>query len=195
MSARGSSGYERSACYFAALAVTILVLCAAPLSHAVPRHKKKKRGAVSPDDPTALLFSTLNASLGGKLSSLYLLADVYPNPANPEQQYQHVLEVTYDKSLFFGRLAIHVRSVVKMTPAQLAIYSPKQVFDFGGSDSEIFDRTNPGEFGGEQGDVYLRATGGGPLTTTPVTDDVAQEYTTLLTRYVLPAVRKRAGSS
>ncbi len=196
MRLRKLCGHEGSGHGLVTLAVVVLALCAVTPSQAIPLHRKKKeKHAVSPNDPTVQLFNLFNNSLGGKLSGLYLLADVYPNPANPAEQYQRVLSVTYDKSLFFGRLVIHVRSVDKLSPSQLAIYSPKQIFNFGGSDTEVFDRTQPGSFGDESGDLYLHSAASSPLASAPITDAVAEEYNMLVTKYILPAVRKRAGQS
>ncbi len=175
----------------AALGALLLLGFGAPALRAVPPRKKKaKNGAVSPNDPTARLFDLLNNSLGGKLSALYILADVYTDPTNPAQQFQRVLRVTYDKDLYFGRFSIHARSVAKMTAQQLAIYTPEQIFTFGGQDGEVFERTNPGPFGSETGDLFLRSAVG-PLKTTDITDQITQEYNTLLTQYILPAVQKQ----
>jgi hypothetical protein len=186
---------KRIDCMRAALAAGFAVLLAlglgAPTLRAVPRKKKKpKNGAVSPNDPTARLFTLLNNSLGGKLSGLYVLADVYTDPSAPGQQFQRVLRVTYDKDLYFGRFSIHARSVAKMTPEQLAMYSPEQVFNFGGQDGEVFEKINPGPFGSETGDLFLSASGG-PLRTASITDDITQEYDMLLTQYILPALQKQ----
>jgi hypothetical protein len=176
-------------------AVTILAIllgCATPSIHAVPRKKKKaKNGPVSPNDPTARLFDAINASLGGKLNDFYVLADVYSDPSNPSQQYRRVLQVDYNKDLYFGRFVIHARSVGKMTAAQLAIYSPKQIYEFGGRDGQVFDKINPGPFGSETGDLYLAPPpNGGPLRTVPIDDSVTQEYEMLVSQYILPAVQK-----
>jgi hypothetical protein len=179
----------------AAVAVlAMLVGYAAPSLRAVPRRKKKeKHGAVSPNDPTSRLFDILNSSFGGKLSNLCLLADIYSDTSNPSQQYQRVLSVDYNKALYFGRFVIHARSVGKMTSEQLAIYNPEQIYHFGNRDGQVFDKTNPGPFGSETGDLYLAPPpGGGPLRTVPIDDSVTQEYEMLVSQYILPAVQKQA---
>ncbi len=174
--------------------VAILLGCFMSSLYAVPRRKKKeKNGSASSNGPTAQLFDILNSSFGGKLSNFYVLADVYSDPSNPGQQYQRILKIDYDKSLYFGKFAIHARSVGKMTSQQLAIYDPKQVYSFGGRDGQVFDKINPGPFGSETGDLYLAPPpGGGPLRTVPIDDSVTQEYQTLITQYILPAVKKLA---
>ncbi|HTV56988.1 MAG TPA: hypothetical protein VMI06_19005 [Terriglobia bacterium] len=178
----------------AVIIVAILLGCVMSSVYAVPRRKKKeKNGSASSNGPTAQLFDVLNSSFGGKLNNFYLLADVYSDPSNPGQQYQRVLNVDYDKSLYFGRFVIHARSVRKMTPEQLAIYDPKQVYSFGGRDGQVFDKINPGPFGSETGDLYLAPPpGGGPLRTVPIDDSVTQEYQVLVSQYILPAVKKLA---
>ncbi|HUY12486.1 MAG TPA: hypothetical protein VMX16_02495 [Terriglobia bacterium] len=152
--------------------------------------KSKHRSSSNPNDPTSRLFHTLDDSYGGKLTNLYLLADVYSDPASPGKQFQRVLLVDYDKSRFFGRFKIIVRSVGKLTPTQLQSYTPQQIYDFGETDSEKFEKINPGPFGGN-GDLYLRATGNGPLQSAPIMDHVRQEYDMLVTTYILPAVEKK----
>jgi hypothetical protein len=177
-------------------AVTVLAIllgCAASSLYAVPRKKKKeKNGAVSANDLTARLFDIFNSSLGGKLNDRYVLADIYSDPSNPSQQYQRVLKVDYNKDLYFGRFVIHARSVGKMSAQQLAIYSPEQVYNFGGRDGQVFDKINPGPFGSETGDLYLAPPpSGGPLRTVPIDDSVTQEYQMLVSQYILPAVQKQ----
>ncbi|MGH9434106.1 MAG: hypothetical protein ACRD3T_21465 [Terriglobia bacterium] len=152
--------------------------------------REKHKSQDNPNDPTSRLFQILDNSYGGKLSNLYLLADVYSDPANPANQYQRVLLVDYDKSRYFGRFRIFVRSVGKLTPTQLQSYTPQQIYDFGETDSAKFEKINPGPFGGN-GDLYLQAVDNGPLQTAPVTDKVRQEYDLLLTKYILPAVEKK----
>jgi hypothetical protein len=172
----------------------ILLGCVTSSVYAVPRKKKKeKNGSVSPNDPTARLFDILNTSSGGKLNDLYLLADVYSDQSNPSQQYQRVLKIDYDKSLYFGRFVIHARSVSKMNGQQLAIYNSQQIYNFGGRDGQVFDKINPGPFGSETGDLYLAPPpGGGPLRTVPIDDSVTQEYEMLVSQYILPAVQKQS---
>ncbi|MGH9446159.1 MAG: hypothetical protein ACRD3O_10575, partial [Terriglobia bacterium] len=180
-----------SAAVAAGLAVLLLLGFGAPKLRAVPRRRKKaKHSAVSANDPTARLFDLLNNSFEGKLSGLYVLAGIYSSSSNPAQQFQRVLRVTYDKDLYFGKFSIHARSVVKMTPQQLAIYSPEQIFNFGGQDGEVFEKINPGPFGSETGDLFLSAAGG-PLRTAPITDEITQEYNALVSQYILPAVQKQ----
>jgi hypothetical protein len=164
-----------------------LVLIEAPIQL---QARRKHKSAANPNDPTTRLFQILDTSYGGKLSNLYLLADLYSDSANPGEQYQRVLMVNYDKSLFFGRFTIDIRSVGKLTKSQLDSYTPKVVFSFGDRDTAKFEKINPGPFG-EQGDLYLSATGGGPLQQSPISDDVRQEYDMLLTKYILPAVEKK----
>ncbi len=153
--------------------------------------KKKHRPQGNPNDPTSRLFQLLDNSYDGKLNDLYLLADVYSDPANPGKQYQRVLRVDYDKSRFFGRFRIFVRSVAKLTPTQLQTYTPQQIYDFGEKDSAKFEKINPGPFG-QNGDLYLQANGNGPLQTAPITENVRQQYDFLLTKYILPAVEKKS---
>jgi len=169
----------------------VIALWGASPVQAMPLKKKRKSEKVSSNNPTTQLFNILNNSLGGKLD-LYLLAGVYSDPSQPNVQYQRVLHVTYDKSLYFGRFTIHVRSVGKMNPQQLIVYTPKQVFDFGNRDSQEFEKINPEPFGAT-GDLYLVATDDNPLAAAPVTDEVRQQYDTFFTQYILPAVEKEAG--
>lgn len=150
---------------------------------------KKKDRQVDPNDPTYQVYQALDNSYGGKLTDFYIIADTFADPKNPEQKFQHVLSVEYDKNLFFGRFKIQVRSVGELTPDQLKTYTTKQIYDFG-SDSEKFEKINPGPFGGE-GDTYFKASGDEPLATAPITDDVRKEYETFLTQYILPALQKK----
>lgn len=173
----------------AILALAGLGLLALPLAAAPRRHKNKD--AVPANDVTSRVYQVADQSLQGKFS-LYLLADLYPDPSNPGSQLQRVLRVVYDKDLYFGRFAIHVRSVGKLTPDQLSTYTPEEIFNYGNSDSAEFEKINPGRFG-KTGDLYLAATNGEPLATAPVTPEVQAEYERLVTSYVLPAVEKLAG--
>ncbi|HET7212427.1 MAG TPA: hypothetical protein VFL79_02465 [Terriglobia bacterium] len=152
--------------------------------------KKKKAQSVSPDDPTYKVFQLLDDSYGGKLSDYYLLADLYVDPQNPSNQLQHVIRVDYDKSRFFGRFRVYVRSVGKLTPDQMGTYDLKQIYDFGESDDTEFEKINPGPLG-ETGDLYMQATADGPLAPAPITDEARQEYDTLITKYILPALQKK----
>ena len=184
--------YLREQGLAAVVAVACLLCCAAPALHAVPRKKKKeKSGSVSANDATARLFDVLNTSDGGKLTDFYVLGDVYSDPSNPNDQYQRVLKVDYNKDYYFGRLVIHARSVAKMTPEQMAIYTPAQIYSFGGRDGQVFDKTNPGSFGSETGDLYLTPGPNGPLRSSEVDDSVSQEYNMLVSQYILSAVQKQ----
>jgi hypothetical protein len=171
-----------------AFCAAILILLAPGLLLA--KHKQKQKAEVNPNDPTARLFQILDNAYGGKLNNLYVLADVYSDPATPDKQFQRVLRVNYDKNRFFGKFRIYVRSVAKLTPTQLQAYTPQQVYDFGETDMAKFEKINPGPFGGN-GDLYLQSNGNGPLRTAPITDDVRQQYNFLLTKYILPAVQKK----
>jgi hypothetical protein len=151
---------------------------------------KKKHESIDPNDPTYRVYQVLDDSYGGKLTDYYLLADLYADPQNPSTQLRRVIRVDYDKSRFFGRFRIYVRVVGKMTPAQLKTYSPNQIYDFGESDTEEFEKIDPGPLGGT-GDLYLKATSNGPLAPAPVTDQARQEYDMLITKYILPALNKK----
>ncbi len=152
--------------------------------------KKKKQQSVSPNDPTYRVYQLLDNSYGGKLTDYYLLADLYADPQNPSNQLQHVIRVDYDKTRFFGRFRIYVRSVGKLTPAQLKTYNTKQIYDFGNSDEAEFEKINPGPLGGT-GDLFMKATSNGPLASAPITDQDRQEYDMLVTQYLLPALQKK----
>jgi hypothetical protein len=152
--------------------------------------RKKGRQSVNPDDPTYRAYQVLNDSYGGKLADYYLLADLYADPQNPSNQLQHVIRVDYDKTRFFGRFRIYLRSVGKLTPAQLNTYDIKQIYDFGESDEAEFEKINPGPLG-ETGDLFMKATNNGPLATAPIEDQARQQYDTLITKYILPALQKK----
>lgn len=137
-----------------------------------------------------MLYQLLNSSYGGKLSGLYLLANVYVDPQDPTNQLQRVIRVDYDKSRYFGRFRIYVRSVGKLTPAQLKTYDVKQIYQFGESDEAEFEKINPGPLG-QAGDLYLKATSNGPLAPAPITDRARQEYEMLISKYILPALKKK----
>lgn len=170
------------------LAVSLAVVCAA-LIGLPSASAKRENPTVSPDDPTYQLYQILDNSYGGKLKEFYVLADVYNDPQQPENQLQHVLRVEYDKSHFFGRLRIQVRSVSKLTPAQLKTYNPKQIYDFGEQDEEEFAKIDPGPLG-QKGDLFLRATSAGPLAPAPVTAEVTKQYDSFIMEYILPALKK-----
>jgi hypothetical protein len=144
-----------------------------------------------PDPVTIQLFQILNTSFGGKVDHFCLLGDMYTDASG--EQYRRVLRVDYDKSRTFGRLNIYVRSVGKMTPDQLATYTPAQIYDFGESDQAKFVKSDTLTFGAP-GDIYLEAEGDGPLHTTPITDEVRKQYLTLITQYVIPALQKGPAS-
>ena len=172
--------------YSVAVLVAISLLAvAAPSAWA-----KKKRQSVSPDDPTYKVYQVLNDSYGGKLSDLYLLAGVYADPQDPSNELQRVIRVNYDKARFFGRFRIDVRIVGKLTPAQKKTYDAKQIYQFAESNSMEFEKINPGPLGGT-GDLYLTATSSGPLAPATVTDQAREEYDPLITKYVLPALKKK----
>lgn len=142
---------------------------------------------VDENDVTARLFQLLDNAHNGKLDDIYVLADVYTDASG--DQYRHVLRVDYDKNRAFGRLAIYVRSVGKMTPEQLSTYTPEQIFNFGEIDLEKLVKTDPGPFG-QRGDLFLTADGDGPLHTSAVTDEARKSYDTFVTQYVIPALQK-----
>lgn len=167
------------------LAAMSLLLLAVPSAWA--RHKK---APINPNDPTYKLYQLLDSSYGGKLANFYLLADVYVDPQNPKAELQRVLRIDYDKGRYFGRFRIYVRVVGKLTQAQLKTYNVEQIYEFGESDDSEFEKINPGPFG-ETGDLYLKASSNGPLATEPVTDQVREEYDTLVTQYILPALEKK----
>jgi hypothetical protein len=183
---------SRLAVFGFSIGFALLLAYPVPSLQALPRRKKKeKSGSVSPNDPTARLFEFLNNSDGGKLNDFCVLADVYSDPSDPSQQYQRVLKVDYNKNLYFGRFVIHARSVSKLTQQQLVIYTPKQVYDFGGRDGQVFDKISAGPFGSETGDLYLTPAPNGPLRSSDIDDSVTQEYKMLVGQYILPAVQKQ----
>ncbi len=167
------------------LAAIGLLLLAVPSAWA-----KRKNAPVNPDDPTYVLYQVLDNSYGGKLSNFYLLANIHADPQNPKVQLQRVLRIDYDKNRYFGRFRIYVRSVGKLTPAQMKTYNAKQIFQFGESDDAEFEKIDPGPLG-ETGDLYLKATSNGPLAPAPITDQARQEYESLITKYILPALKKK----
>jgi hypothetical protein len=157
----------------------------------LPRLRAKEKSAVvDPNDPTSRLFQLLDGSYGGKLGDFCLIADVYKDPNNANEELQHILRVEYDKSRVFGRLNIYVRSVGKIQPEQMRVYTPKEFYEFGLSDLEKYVKTEAGPFG-KAGDVYLRAQGDRPLATAPVTDEVRKAYETILTQHLSPALQKK----
>ncbi len=174
------------------VALLLFTLCS--LSFLFPRavclYAKEKTPAFGPDDPTFRLFQMLDASYGGKLADFYIIADIYKDPGNPNEELQRVLRVEYDKNRGFGKLNLYIRSVGKMGPEQLKAYTPKMIYEYGVSDLEKFVKTEPGPFG-KPGDVYLRASDSGPLASSPINDDRRKAYEHFLTEHLLPALHKK----
>ncbi len=152
---------------------------------------KEKTQAVGPEDATYRLFQVLDTSRAGKLSDFYVIADIYKDSKNNDEEFQHVLRAEYDKNRGFGKFNLYVRSVGKIAPEQLQTYSPKQIYEFGAADAEKFVKTGPGPFG-RQGDIYLRAVEDRPLASSPITEQVRKTYEFFLTQYLLPAVQKKS---
>ena len=177
---------------FSATRLVLAILFLAGLAGvSLPRLRAKEKSAVvDPNDPTSRLFQLLDSSYGGKLGDFCLIADVYKDPNNANEELQHILRVEYDKSRVFGRLNIYVRSVGKIQPEQMRVYTPKEFYEFGLSDLEKYVKTEAGPFG-KSGDVYLRAQGDRPLATAPVTDEVRKAYETILTQHLSPALQKK----
>jgi hypothetical protein len=157
---------------------------------------KNKPVLLDPNDATVRLFQILDDTHGGKLSDLYILGEVYKdkNSSKPDQELQHVMMVEYDKNRAFGKLTIHVRTMDKLGPQQLKTYTAKQIYDFGEYDSEKFLKSVPGPFG-QPGDVYLRTVGDGPLTDTPITDEIRQAYDKYVNQYIIPSLQKKPDAS
>lgn len=151
---------------------------------------KEKNSPPDPNDPTYRLYQLLDTTRGGRLAEFYVIADVYKDSKKPEIQEQHILRADYDKNRGFGKLNLHVRSVGKITPAQMDTYTPKDFFEFGLADQEKFLKTDPGPLG-KPGDVYLRADDDQPLHSNPVTDEIRKAYESYLTQYLLPALEKK----
>ena len=151
---------------------------------------KDKTLAVSEDDPTYRLFQLLDTTRGGKLADFYVIADLYRNPQNPQEEFQRVARVVYDKGHAFGKLTVFLRSVAKMDPVQMSTYNPKEIYEFAESDMEKYTKTDPGPFGGK-GDLYFHVTDSGALSTAPITGEVQATYATLLTQYILPALGRK----
>ncbi|MDE3179039.1 MAG: hypothetical protein KGM47_05195 [Acidobacteriota bacterium] len=168
------------------LVVACIAVSLTPVTTARAFPRKHKKASSEATGPTARLYSILDQSMGGRLD-LYMLADIYTDSSG--QQYQRVLHVVYNKDLYFGRFTIHVRSVSKLTPGQLSTYTPEQIFNYANQDSAEFEKINGGPFG-QKGDLYLFASGDHPPASSPITDDVREEYRTLLNTYIFPAVEK-----
>jgi hypothetical protein len=153
---------------------------------------KEKNPPIPANDPTAKLFNLLDNSYDGKLSDFYVFADVYQNPAHPDQEWQHILRAEYNKNLFFGKFKIYVCGISKPTDAQLKTYTVKQMYDFGSATAK-FEKIAAGPFG-EKGDLYLRAEGDRPLASAPITPEVQAAYDKYLTQYLIPALEKQKTS-
>jgi len=151
---------------------------------------KDKTPPIDPNDLTLRLYQFLDSSRGGKLADFYLIADVYKNPDNADEELQHILRVEYNKDRGFGKLNIYVRSVGKIQPDQMKTYTPEEFYDFGLSDLEKYVKTDAGPFG-KPGDVYLRAERDRPLASAEVTDQVRKTYESFLTQYLTPALQKQ----
>jgi hypothetical protein len=145
------------------------------------------RNKVDENDVTSKLFQLLDNQHSGKLDDIYVLADVYTDASG--EQYRHVLRVDYEKNRSFGRLAIYLRSVGKMTPEQLAVYTPEQIYGFGEVDLAKFVKTDPGPFG-QRGDLYLESSDDQPLHTVSVTEEARKSYETYVSQYIIPALQK-----
>jgi hypothetical protein len=153
---------------------------------------KEKTPPVDPNDVTSRLFQLLDESRNGKLTDFFVLADIYKDKdsKDPNQEFQRVLLVEYDKSRNFGKLNLHLRSVGKLDPEQLKSYSLKQIYDFGVDDLEKFVKSEPGQFG-RTGDLYLRSANDLPIATAPITEDTRKAYELYLSQYVIPALQKK----
>jgi hypothetical protein len=173
-----------------ALALTLLLVVGLSGNWGSDLLAKEKAPVVNANDPTYRIFQLLDSTRGGKLKDFYLLGDIYQDPKDPGRQLQRVLRIEYDKSRYFGRFRIYVRSVGKLTPEQLKTYTIEQIYDFGGSDAEKFEKIEAGPFG-MTGDLYLRAEGDRPLASAPTTDEVRSEYNMLVAQYILPALEKK----
>lgn len=151
---------------------------------------KDKAPPLDPNDPTLRFFQTADDSRGGKLSEFYVVADVYRDPALPNEDSQHILKVDYDKAKLFGKLQIVVRSVGKIHPDQMKAYTAKELFEFGLADQAKFMKSEPGPFG-RPGDIYLVAPNDRPLSSEPITEPVRQRYATFVSEFLLPAMAKK----
>jgi hypothetical protein len=172
--------------------IGVLTLFAAGLAGAMSLalSAKEKVAYVDPNDPTFRLYQTLDTARSGKLTDFYVIADVYKDPANPNEELQHILRAEYDKARGFGKLAIFVRSVGKIQPDQLKTYTAKEFYEFGLSDQEKYMKSDAGAFG-KTGDVYLRTDTDRPLASAPITDEVKRSYELIVTQHLLPAIEKK----
>jgi len=151
---------------------------------------KDKTPFVDPNDATLRLYQLLDNSRGGKLTGFFVVADVYKDPSSPDEELQHVLRIEYDKDRGFAKLNLYVRSVGKIGPEQMKMYTPKELYDFGISDQEKYMKTEPGSFG-RSGDNYLRSDGDRPLASAPVTENVRKNYDLFVSQHLLPALQKK----
>src|SRR5438876_9354944 len=99
-------------------------------------YAKHKGEQADPDDATSRLFQLLDSARDGKLADYYLLADLYKDPNEPDDEYRHVLRVNYDKSRGFGKLNVWVRRLGKMIARQLEAYTRRQLDGFADADQE-----------------------------------------------------------
>ena len=152
--------------------------------------RSKKNPPSNPNDPTYRLFQLLNATHGGTLKDFCVVADVYRGSKDPNRELQHVLRVEYTKNRYFGRFRIYVRSVDKLSAAQLKTYTPAQLYEFGGVDEEKFEKIDPGPFGQQGRCSTFRRRGRSPAECS-MTDTVRSTYESYLTQYVLPALEKK----
>jgi hypothetical protein len=173
------------------LIVVVANLAALRPLRAIPRKHKPKEASLA-NDPTDRLYQLLDQSMDGKLD-LYLLGDTYTDPSSSGDQYQRILRVVYNKDLYFGRFTIHIRSVAKMSPVQLATYTPRQIYHYAANDTAEFEKITPGLFG-KTGDLYLVASDDHPPASAPITRGVQQEYENLVVNYILPSVQKQAAA-
>ncbi len=151
---------------------------------------KEKVTPVDPNDPTLRLFQLLDSNRGGKLTDFYVIADIYKDPTNPNEELQHILKADYDKTRQFGKFQVLVRSVGRIQPDQMKTYTAKEFYDFGLADQEKFMKSEPGPFG-KSGDIYLRAGEDRPLATAPITDEVRKNYEMFVSQHLLRALEKK----
>jgi hypothetical protein len=177
---------------FPGIKLTLAILFAAGLAGTAAPFltAKDKTPPVDPNDATLRLYQLLDSSRGGKLTEFFVVADVYKDPSSPDEELQHVLRIDYDKDRGFAKLNLYVRSVGKIGPEQMKMYTPKELYDFGISDQEKYMKTEPGSFG-RAGDNYLRADGDRPLASAPVTDDIRKAYDFFVAQHLLPALQKK----
>lgn len=177
---------------FPEIKLTLAILLVAGLAGIVTPNlaAKDKTPPVDPNDATLRLYQLLDTSRGGKLTGFCVVADVYKDPSSPDEELQHVLRAEYDKDRGFAKLNLYIRSVGKIGPEQMKMYSPKELYEFGISDQEKFMKTEPGPFG-RAGDTYLRAEGDRPLSSAPVTDDIRKAYDFFVSQHLLPALQKK----